>query len=64
MVSALGLGNPNAATGPKTICHKIGEILTEPRRKVRLGDTLRDVLWVADRGSPVTQAQHCETSHP
>ena len=44
MVSALGLGNPNAATGPKTICHKIGEILIEPRRKVRLGDTLSDVL--------------------
>ena len=44
MVSALGLGNPNAAVGPKTICHKIGEILIEPRRKVRLGDTLRDVM--------------------
>ena len=56
MVSALGLGNPKAAVGPKTICHKIGEILIEPRRKVRLGDTLRDVLWVADRGSAVTQA--------
>ena len=63
MVSALGLGNPNAATGPKTICHKIGEILTELRRKFRSGDTMRDVMGGRTEGllSPKLDAKKFRT---
>jgi type I restriction enzyme M protein len=51
-----------AATGPKTIYYKIGEIFTELRNKVRSGYILRDVLEVVDSLSFNTQAQRHELS--
>ncbi|GAD57530.1 N-6 DNA methylase [Limimaricola cinnabarinus] len=52
----------SAATRPKTIEYKIGEVFTELRSKFRSGYILRDVLEVIDGLSFNTQAQRHELS--